>query len=416
MNRRLMALLLAVTTAGAAVRLWGIGLQTLTLDEILMHPTAVQYMRFGVPRPEMPFHPNLRNILLYLSERVLGSTAIGLKGWSLLFGILSVLLLGLLVWRLTHDKTASLIAAVLLASDPLSIYLSRSGLQDGWAPFWTLVALHVLLSVMETPSGAITVWGPLLCGALFGLGVTSKFYVVPIEAACILYVFVVFWRQGRGPLAIWTAGATLFSSLLVFILTYAPWFAAGHSVSEWLTYQQALLETMTSHSRGFPDNRDIRAWEWFVRPFVAWQEMQYASPLPRMAIALASPLTWLVVLPAMAWTAIRQRSERGTMILLGLFLAAYVPLLTVNRFIYVFSATIVLPFAFALIGIAVSAVARRFGTWTALAYAVLVIAMSAALFPGVTGHALDHGYLRQAVRRAAGTATLIPPLEQQLNQ
>ncbi len=415
MTRRFIGALSAITGIGIVARLWDIGRQALTLDEILMQPTAVHYVRFGVPRPEMALHPNLRNILLYLSGQLLGPTAAGLKGWSLLFGVLIVPLLGLFVWRLTHNSVASLVAATLIAFDPLCIYLSRSALQDGWTPFWALVGLHLMLTVLRSRGGASALGGTVLAGIAFGLGVASKYYVIPIEAACVLFALVSFWRRGLRPLAVWVAVGTILSSLLVFLLTYAPWFAAGHSVPEWFSYQQALLQSISTHDVVELGNHDIRAWAWFVRPFVAWQEMQYAAPLPRIAIAVANPLTWLAVLPAIAFLArAKQHSYRPAQWLFGLFLAAYLPLLAANRFIYVFSAVIVLPFAFALIGLAAAELARRFNGYAVVAYVALAIVVSGALYPGVTGHALDVPYLRQAVIRAAGSDRFIPPVETQL--
>lgn len=417
MTRRFTYLIAATAAIGAVARVWGLGRQALTLDELLMLPTANHYVRFGVPRPELPFHPNLRNILLYLSGQMFGTSAAGLKGWSVLFGVLSVVLLGLLVWRLTRSETASVVAATLLAIDPLSIYMSRSGLQDGWTTFFALAGLHFALSVIESERGAFATWGPLLCGAVFGLGVATKFYVIPIEATAIIYVAVVLWRQGRRPLAVWASAAVLLSSLLAFTLTYLPWFAAGHSVPEWFAYLRALNEAISSHSISLIDNTDTRAWQWFVKPFVAWQEMEYAYPLPGMGIALANPVTWLATIPAAVVVVLRQRAQRGAMILLGLLAVSYVPLLVVSRPIWVLSAVSVVPFAFAITAVALKEVARRIGGMkVVMTYVAAAALLSAALFPGVTGDALDVGYLRVAVRRAAGTGSLLPPIEEQLNR
>lgn len=415
MTRRLTYLLAAITGASAVVRVWGLGRQALTLDELLMLPTAHHYMRFGVPRPEMPFHPNLRNILLDFSGRLLGSSAAGLKGWSVLFGVLSVLLLGLLIWRLTRSEIATLVAASLLAFDPLSIYMSRSALQDGWTVFFALAGLHLALNVIETESLPGVVRSSLFCGIAFGLGVSSKFYVIPIEGAAIAYLVVVLWRQNRRPLAVWVSSTVLLTSVFVFTLTYYPWFRAGHSASEWFAYLGALMQSIATHSIQITDNADTHAWQWFVRPFVAWQELQYAVPLPRMGIAVANPVSWLAVLASAVVVFVARRKRKGDAILLGLFLASYVPLLVAGRPIWVLSAVSVLPFAFALVGLTVDEVAHRFGgTRTAIAYVVAVSLVSAALFPGVTGDALKIGYLRQAVRRAAGNAPMLEPIERQL--
>ena len=193
-----------------------------------------------------------------------------------------------------------------------------SALQDGWTVFFALAGLHLALSVLESEGGAFSVWGPLLCGVTFGLGVASKFYVIPIEAVTIVYLAVVLWRQGRRPLAVWVSGAMLLSSLLTFTLTYVPWFR-GWQLGDGVVRlsRSASGGDQSSHAIFLPDNADIRAWQWFVRPFVAWQEMEYAVPLPRMGIALANPVTWLAVLASAVVVFIKRRTERGATILLG---------------------------------------------------------------------------------------------------
>lgn len=424
MTRRFAYLLTAITGAAALVRVWGIGQQALTLDELLMLPTANHFVRFGVPRPELPFHPNLRNILLYSSGRVFGASAAGLKGWSILFGVLSVSLLGLLVWRLTRSETASLVAATLLAFDPLSVYMSRSALQDCWTVFFTLAGLHLALSIIDAKPGTASsgatefaTWGAPLCGAMFGLGVASKFYVVPIEAVTIVYVAVVLWRHGRRPLAVWVSGAVAITSIFVFTLTYVPWFRAGNSAVEWFTYQRALLQAIGLHAIHIPLDADIHAWQWFLRPFVAWQEMEYASPLPKVSSGIANPFTWLVVLPSAAIVLRSVRKQRGAATLLGLFLISYVFMLSPNRPIWVLSAVSVEPFAFAIVGLAVDRIGQyKGGAKTAIAYVLVATAVSVALLPGAIGNALETEYLRKVVRRASYPGELLPPIQQQLDR
>ncbi len=412
-NKPLALVLGAITLLAAVLRLWGIGSQPLTLDEIMTPATAVSYVHLGVPGPTMPFHPNLRNILIDFSLHLFGPSAAGIKGWSLLFGTLCVPLVGLLVWRVSRSIAASGAVALLIATDPLMLDFSRQAIQEIWTTFFCLLALWLVSFLLDTDDRWAWIGLPIAAGVAFGCGVASKFYVVPLEAAAMLYLGWIALRRRGWADAVWVSGSILGVSFLTFVLTYAPWFGNGHSAVEWFAYQRALVETISTHSFQLGLNRFIQPVLWFNKPFVGWMDMQYARPLPAVAVAAGNPFTWLMVFPAAIYLLVRRRNWYANRVMQGLFWVSYLPLAFAGRFIYVFSAVIVLPFAFALLALALVDLAKRYGTWLFYGYLVIAVLSALLLDPAAVGGTLRFNYLKPLVHYES-SGPLIPPIEQQL--
>ena len=65
---------------------------------------------------------------------------------SLLLGILGVPLLGILVYRITGSRIAGVLAAFLLALDPVHITFSRQALQEVHTIFFLLLAAVLIIT------------------------------------------------------------------------------------------------------------------------------------------------------------------------------------------------------------------------------------------------------------------------------
>lgn len=134
-----------------------------------------------------------------------------------IFGIASVWLLATLARRLVRDDRAALIAAGILAVDPISVFFNALVLTE---TCYTMLLLAALCALVEPPSDAATEVGPgrvlrgaTLAGVLLGLGAVtrSSALLMPI----LLLPFV--WRLAdRSP-----ARRRRFGVLGVFLLGYA---------------------------------------------------------------------------------------------------------------------------------------------------------------------------------------------------
>jgi dolichyl-phosphate-mannose-protein mannosyltransferase len=165
--------------------------------------------------------------------------------------------------------------------------------------------------------------------------------------------------------------------LLVYLLTFIPWFSRGYSLAEWPALQRSMFLETSQHVGYKPkpwDDRDNKAYKWFVVPSVFVDPfMNMDSPdggkmLPKfedsatVVLGVANPLVWLLTLPAICFVlrrGIRERDE-GALYLAGLFLITYLPFVLSARPIWMNTSLTVLPYAIMAVACFVWSLARRF--------------------------------------------------------
>ncbi len=110
-------------------------------------------------------------------------------------------------------------------------------------------------------------------------------------------------------------------------------------------------------------------------------------------LAVTNPVVWLTVLPAAIRSVWLHRTRRADFVLQTYFWVAYLPLLLASRPIWLLSALAVVPYAFALVAIAVTDIARRTGAWVFWGFAAAAMLSSLLLYPLATGQPADTRYL-----------------------
>ena len=397
-HRTLALALLTITLAGTVLRLHGITEQPPIRDETLSAFTAENYVEHGLFGPTMPFHPNLRNLVLYASTWALGTGVAGVRGPSLVMGILSLPLLALVVLRLTGDRVAAGLAALFLAIDPVHITFSRQAIQEVHTTFFSLLGVLLTFRAFDDRWRLERIaWLPA-AGIAFGLATASKHHgIFPLLVCLGLAVWASIRQRdwSRSSLALCSL---VLLPLTVYLLTFIPWFQRGYGLEDWLPMQTALFEEMVTHA-GYIDSSviDDRPWQWFLRPLMGYGNFSHVDGRSWVTIAMGNPLTWMLVLPATIYLFRRQRTSQGVLVLQALFWASYLPLAISSRPIWLLSSVAVLPFAFGLVARSMSLwVAQR--RWLA-AFVSAAILASLLLYPLSTARGLEYSYLRPLVAR-----------------
>lgn len=403
--RRFAAWLTGVTAAGLLLRAYRLADYLPTRDDYLTVLTADRYLATGQPNPIMSFHPVLRNFLTEMSLEVLGRGAFGAKFFSVLFGTLLITAVGLFVRSAVRDDRVALLSALFVALDPLIINYSRQGIQEVYAAFFAVLGTWLALRAVrclqregDMRADRRAMWLLVLTGLVFGMGLASKAYVVLPMAVSFVLLAKVALRHRSGPNMLVIACSFVVIPVTLYIATYLPWFGRGYDFVEWLRFQLGVFKAMTLHDKpavGFFANN--RPGMWFLASFYTYGDFALTPAGPQLAIAVGNPATWLLVIPAAAYSLGQAIRKRGGWLLTVYFLAAYLPLAFSPRPIWVLSAVSVVPFAMPLVASLAVAAWDRWGSLVIAPYIAVVLLGSALLYPAATGRALQHQYLKPLV-------------------
>lgn len=398
-GRRFLITLGWITLVAGALRVAFIGSQAPTADDVQVAWTAWGYALNGQTFPTMSHHPVLRNLMVYATTNLFGGSVLGIKGLSVLFGTLMVPVTALLVRRASRDDRAGLFAAALVALDGVQIVYSRQAINDVHAAFFALVGVWLTVEALRAKDTASWKWIVPLAGLSFGLGAAEKFYALPLLALAMALLVYSAWKRRCADEALLAAMALGPLPLLVYVLTYIPWFGRGYDLSEWVRYQTRLIDAMANFSRpavGYRAN-DEPLW-WFVKPFYGHDEVAiFATQQAQVSVAVGNPFVWLAVIPVVGYALLNEEQRRRDALLLAFFFAAYLPFAFSERQIWALSSVIVIPFAAGIIGSVLAGLSRRYGIKVAFVYSTVVIASSLLLYPLAIGRALDFSYLQPIV-------------------
>ena len=394
----------ALTVLAGGLRLFGLWSYLPTGDDYLVPITADFYTATGQPYPTEPFHPVLRNLFASLSMSIFGRGAFGVKFFSLVLGILLVVVVALFVRRAAQNERAGMLAGLFVAVDILLIDYSRQALQEVHVAFFAVLGAWLVAEALALEETHAWRWLLPIAGLSFGLGVSSKLYAVMPLAVSLVVLTWVSVRRRRADEALTVASSLVLLPSIVFLLTYAPWFGRGYDFAEWLTFQKATLEAMVTHSRpmiGFLANSHPALW--FITPFYSFADYVDTATRSQLAVGLGNPLVWLAVLPAAAYSLANPILRKQTALLQVYFWAAYLPLAMSPRPIWMLSAVSVAPFAFGLIAPALADAWERREQGRArtivAVYLILVMVTTALLYPLAIGRARDVRYLKPIVDR-----------------
>jgi dolichyl-phosphate-mannose-protein mannosyltransferase len=279
-----------------------------------------------------------------------------------------------------RNNRIALIAAFLWACDALVIDFSRQGINDIYLAFFPLAGIYLVYRYRESGSQ----WWLLGSGVCFGLGLASKWSSLFPMVVTFALVMAAIQREPDGSARdrltrqFHATVLLLVVPTLVYLLTFLPWFSRGYSISEWPALQRSMFLETSQHTGYKPkpwDDRDNRAYKWFVVPSVfvdPFMNMDKAGgsgleppsfeESVTVVLGYANPLVWLLVLPAMVFVirrGVRERDE-GACYLAALFLASYLPLVASPRPIWLNTALSVLPYAIMAVAFFVWSLADRF--------------------------------------------------------
>jgi len=286
-------------------------------------------------------HPPTAKLVMAGFIRVLGFTPFAYRLSSVVFGLLTLLVL----WRLARRMRGpgfGLLALVLLAADGMWFVFSRVAMNDIYVTGCVTAAMYAVYRYWTGERGRLA-W-LVASGGLFSLGLTMKWNAGPLllgMAAITLGRLVYEERTGtcRGRALVSHTAAWLVGFVIappaVYLLSYAPYFLAGHGLSDLVELHRQIWHYHSSlkatHSQA------SRWWEWPLMTQPVWLYLHQTARSSRVIYALGNPLLWWFFLPGLVHVAIRfiQRRQPADGLILCGFLGAWLPWAFVGRVAFI---------------------------------------------------------------------------------
>lgn len=388
-----------------ALRFAGLGSPTdggtPVFDEKHYVPQAWQMLRNGGvesdPGYELVVHPPLGKQLIAIGEAVFGYDSIGWRFSAALASVVCVVLIVRIGRRLTGSTLLGGVAGVLLLCDGLSSVQGRMGMLDVFSAVFVLAGFAALVHdrddvrarmarvalegrVLDSPFGPRLGfrWWRLATGVLLGCACGVKwsgvYWVLAFGALSVLWDLTA--RRSAGVTRPWvgtllrdvlpTAWAFVAVPVLVYLATWAPWFAsetstdryaAGDALASMVHFESKVLsfhEGLTTQAQGaHPWESKPWSWPMGLRPMLYYyatgdRVTGCGGPQCVSAVMLVgTPALWWPALPVLAfslWRTVTRVDWRHAAVLVG-YGAGIVPwFFDIDRQMFFFYMTPVVPF------------------------------------------------------------------------
>ncbi len=333
------------------LRFWNVGeVEMYAGDQGIMIPATHNYIMTGRTSPDGWEHPPMKYFLLKSSMLLFGNNMYGWRMKNVLFGTGVVLVLYFLGWELFRDRRIALFAGLLAAIDPTLLFFSQTSHGETSSVFFFLAAVVLMLRFLSHRLAT-----PIPTGICLGLALGQKWYYFFGLGILIGFSILAMKRANRLGLLemVHLLSALVGIPIIAYLLAYYPWFGRGYSLTEFASLQSDMFRTMqnleldmftTTFAKIMPSN----PWLWFVKPLIGGMQLAPGRLFSRFLIFMNNPPVWILALPSLAWITYHAwKSKKIDQALVPcLFLAMYLQFLLVDRPIFLYSAIIVVPFAF----------------------------------------------------------------------
>lgn len=237
-------LILAILTLAGFLRLYGLGSESVWLDEaVSVHIAKTSLLSIIQSGINNDVHPPLYYLLLHFWMLLFGQSEAAIRSLSACFGIISVYLL-YKVGRELFDHKVGLVASFLLAISAFAIYYSQEARQYSLLLLLTLLSFFFFIKILGADKPRKTyIFFYSLANIL--LCYTHIFGLFAIGSQ-VLYFLLFRSRYAKAQLAFWTAQTvTLVSfSPWIFVLVTSTFRETVHTL-DWIPEPSVILVART---------------------------------------------------------------------------------------------------------------------------------------------------------------------------
>jgi dolichyl-phosphate-mannose--protein O-mannosyl transferase len=335
-------------------------------------------------------HPPLAKLMMETGILVLGEKAFGWRVASAVFGALGVALVLLAGWS-WFGAGVGVLAALFLALDGLWFVQSRVAMND---VFLAVFVLAAFLSWSRWRTTRASGW-LLGTGALLGLAISTKWSGLAALGLLFLLSVVTVWRERHSPgvrvsvVARWMVLAFVLIPAVLYLVSYAQFFAMHHSLREWWTLQWQMLRYHSHLQRTHPGSSPWWSWPLLLRP--VWYASEAHGHAVQQMFALGNPILWWLFLPGisvLAWRFVAAPVEqwRDGLVAVG-FLGNWLPWALSPRIAFLYHMLPSVPFGCLALARALSLLRGRWRVFR-WAYGPAVVVSFLYFYPHLAGSPL----------------------------
>jgi len=355
------------------------------MDESGHVPAATNYWDKGQFELDRWEHPPLRHMLLYGFLQVFGDNPYGWRMRNVLFGAATAVLVYLLAFAIIPGRKTALLAALLIATDPLHVVLSRHTFCEVYGTAFFVLA--ILLYVRHNGRSLYLV----MSAVFMGLAVGTKWNYVP--GWLLIYAITLYGNGNYKNIrsAIFVTSTYILIPLGIYILSFYQWFGRGYSFNEFIDF---IINIYYSFQTYVPENyeqglvflHNTKAVDWFIRPIIVGHGEYLADGMGQFRLYINNLPVWIFSLPALIGMTIVAARKRSLALALPalIFCASYLLFLSVKRPAFLYSVIPLLPFAFTAIAYGIGRLADRFGVMIFYVALVGMLSWNLYLYPLVT--------------------------------
>lgn len=336
-------------------------------------------------------HPPVAKLLMEASILLLGENAFGWRLASAVFGALGVTLVLLAGWS-WFGRGVGALGALFLALDGLWFVQSRVAMNDVFLATFVFAAF---LTWSRWRSNTRAGGWLFATGALLGAAIGTKWSGIYSLGLLLILSGVTVWRarQSLGGQAPFVAVRLVvaFAGLpgLLYLASYAQFFAMHHSLGEWWALQWEMLRYHSHLHRTHPWSSPWWSWPLLLRP--VWYASESHGPAVQQIFALGNPILWWLFLPAvgvLAWRFLAAPAERWREGLVALgFLSNWLPWALSPRIAFLYHMLPSVPFGCLAVARALS-LPKDGWRWFRWVYAPAVVASFLFFYPHLSGSPL----------------------------
>ena len=354
MKRKKWLGLAIVLVIAACLRLWRLNFPEQAYFDEIYHLPAVKMMAAGdfqTPfewwhQADWPIyfdwlHPPLAKYIQAAFIKILPQlpALVAARLAAVVFALLSLAVFYSLVKTIFKNQRYALLATVWLASDGLFLVQSRIVMNDIFYLFFSLLVVLCYVRYLQNRQLS-DLW---LTGLILGLALASKWTAVWL---CLFIVIKESWslvKRQAGRQLPYLLFSLLLTPLMVYLLSFWPYFQSGKSLADWWQLQNQIWHFQWHLAASHPYQSMALTWPLNWRPVKYWQQASINEGLNSSIYAQLNPcfslmvliFPLLLVLPSTR-RRLKDKLSANYYLFLSLFLVSFLPWQLVSRPLFLY--------------------------------------------------------------------------------